>query len=465
MKTSRPRPPVVTGTPDLANTGSALLAESTAKGDRYDATSTTGVNNSGTVQTHLYQLTENYPHGVSIENAVEGLSSEDLATLAQAVCRATGIALPDDALQRMKAGVLSLTDALAITPSGLQAAATARNALLQNSNASAAPQYALPNSFSFSNFETLSAENAVRPQAQMAKLAANIYSGDIQSSVPDADIQRNVAMAEILERLADNLHRAPQEKFAVKVGTQNCDSLDSFLKALENAGHTVKVSFVKRVANFANLKQLNSAGHYVDIPAPVMVKTGIHNIAIPALHSEARISISQAGNPNAPLAIVNSFQGAGKTGFFPADAFETPVWCGRKESAVETGDKARKAVVAAGAFVELIQRVAEDNQLINDGYGIAGVCNDFVAVIETLTHGATAAFPLLMNDSLLEKALKNETSLLFQDISKAIKKLPSDTEVNATSAARVLESLCVWPDGEEPFVWVPQEKKLLQPNA
>mgnify|MGYP000582460512 CR=1 FL=1 len=59
----------------------------------------------------------------------------------------------------------------------------------------------------------------------------------------------------------------------------------------------------------------------------------------------------------------------------------------------------------AGAFTDVVEDAAKRLNLYADGYGITGVCNDSVAVVQQAVTGNASQYPLLMNDDERAEAL------------------------------------------------------------
>jgi hypothetical protein len=212
---------------------------------------------------------------------------------------------------------------------------------------------------------------------------------------------------------------------------------------------------------------------FLDVPAPLMVKTGIEDglgkeAVVPAVHSEMVINIKAGPNAKGPKfdADLKFYQGVSGTGFFPCKVHAEPSWCGRTSQAL-SGDKALEAISVAGAFTDVVNTTAKAKNLYADGYGITGVCNDSVAVIQQAVTGRADAYPLLMKDEVLYGALKERLNdankaddPAYKSIRKAMRELPSDVRKNDSQARRALASL-PWAAGKEPFVSSEEARRIL----
>ena len=150
----------------------------------------------------------------------------------------------------------------------------------------------------------------------------------------------------------------------------------------------------------------------------------------------------------------------------PDGVWADPTWVGKTSHGTLSGDQAMKAVELAGAFTDVVNTTAKSMNLYGDGYGITGVCNDSVAVIQQAMTGHADEYPLLMKDEVLYGALKQHLNDhdadvgLYQQLSKAIHDLPSDATPNRTAKARALASLS-WAPGNEPFQSTADARKIL----
>jgi hypothetical protein len=189
---------------------------------------------------------------------------------------------------------------------------------------------------------------------------------------------------------------------------------------------------------------------------------------VPASHSEMVVTIRSG--PNSPDPKLDSqvkyYQGINSTGFFPANTTANPTWCGKVSHGTLTGADATRAVSLAADFTDVVHTSAQALGLYADGYGVTGVCNDSVAVIEQAMTGTAHEYPLLMNDSTLmgevQKRIANDPrdSTDFQALKQAIVTLPSDATPNATAGSRALSSL-PWAKGDEPFTSTVDARRIL----
>jgi hypothetical protein len=136
-------------------------------------------------------------------------------------------------------------------------------------------------------------------------------------------------------------------------------------------------------------------------------------------------------------------------------------------TATLSGDQASKALSLAGTYTDLINTTAKKANLYADGYGVTGVCNDSVAVIEQAVTGHATQYPLLMKDSVLMGTIKQHLTdadhsddANYRDLKAAIIALPSDTSVNGSTKRRALASM-PWAAGFEPFASSEDARRIL----
>jgi hypothetical protein len=390
----------------------------------------------------------------------------------------TGITMPPEVQAALLSNPSGATTALELTPRQLSQGVLALNAAYQAGKIP--PQTPTPNLLPQSfDLSTVDQVDAPRPQSTMKQVAPGLFQGDLPSSTPDAQVKQNRVMAEVFSRLSTDVSAADGSKFSVTYNGQSYSRLDDFLGALKADGYDVKVSFQARIANFADLKTPvpgTSPQQWLDVPAPLMVKTGVKDASgnqaiVPASHSEMIISVRSGPNTKGPKldSDLRYFQGDDGTGFFPDNVWQTPNWLGHVTHAEVTGDDAIKALNVAGTLGDVIDQTAKKLNLYADGYGVTGVCNDSVAIVQQAVLGHIEQYPLMMHEELLMGELKKRLAqpagtgpdaAMYQTLSDAISKVPSDIKPNASAKARALASL-PWVDGKEPFQSTIGARKIL----
>lgn len=388
----------------------------------------------------------------------------------------TGVEVPAEVRSAVLSNPAALTKAMELTPGQLSNGIGALNTAYQAGKikkGEPAPLL-LPQHFDLGQLDQV---DAPRPRSELKELAPGLFQGDLPSATSDQQVKRNRVMAEVFGRLSNNASLPEGEKFSVTHGGKQFTKLDDFARQLKADGYEVNVTFDQRIANFSNLKTVvpgSTPPKFLDVPAPLMIRTGLKDAlgqeaVVPAVHSEMIVSIKAGPNARGPKfdADLKFYQGVSGTGFFPCNVHADPSWCGRSTKDSLSGAKALEAISVAGAFTDVVNTTARAKNLYADGYGITGVCNDSVAVVQQALTGHADAYPLLMKDEVLYGALKERLNdadkaddPAYQAIRKAMRELPSDVRHNDSQKARALASL-PWAAGQEPFVSSENARRIL----
>lgn len=422
-----------------------------------------------------------YPALVGLPQVLQGLSNSPQGAAAtgkilEQFQKQTGIAIPPTVIAAVKANPAALTNALEVTPQQMSGGIGALNQAYRAGKVkNPEPRKdLLPQKFDLANIDSVSYP---RPKSELKEVAPGLFTGDVASNVPDAKVKQNCVFSEIFQRLSRNPTAAADQKFEVAFNGKSYTRMEDFAGALEKAGYDVSVRFDSRVANFAALKTAvpgTNPPQFVDVAAPLMVKTGIKDASgkeavVPAAHSEMMVSIKSGPNSQGPKldASTRFYQGVSGTGFFPAEVHADSEWLGRASSPTIGGKDALKALSIAGAFTDVVEDAAKRLDLYADGYGITGVCNDSVAVVQQAVTGNATQYPLLMNDDVLLGELKKRLSdgdrtgdATYRTLKKAIGDLPSDTKPNPSAQRRALQSL-PWEAGKEPLQSTVDARRIL----
>lgn len=410
-----------------------------------------------------------YPDAVGLPGVLEELSKteEGRATIGrmfETITEKTGIVVPPAVVEEAKRHPKKMMQALEMSPQEMSDTMKRVNHSYQEGelqNPAREPQL-LPQKFNFEAFAAI--ESPARAPA-LKDIGSGLFVGTLPSATSDEQVKKNRVMAETLERLVNNASVLdPSQAFEVTYQGRPYTTLHDFVGALVADGYSLTVKYESQVADFAKLRQQvpgSNPPKYLDVPAPLMVKTGYLDGAnqmamTPATHSGMRIEV-RGPNPNLN-ANVNFYQGTTKTGFFAADTDAKPTWLGGVTHAEYTGEQARDSIEMAGALTDLIRATAEEFQLYAEGYGVTGVCKDSIALIHHAVAGhSDVYYPLLMQDNLLTKGLMkklNDTDTsnddLMRRIQAAIGGQPSDVEPNTTAPARAVASL-PWVFDRTPF--------------
>ena len=268
-----------------------------------------------------------------------------------------------------------------------------------------------------------------------------------------------------------------EQQFEVTFNGKPYTKLPDFVAGLRAEGYQIESNFESRIANFAELKTLvpgSNPPKYLDVPAPLMIRTGYRDAqgkvaTLPVSHSEMNINIKAGPGVTGPKldADLKAYHGMSATGFFSANEFDTPAWLGSVKHGASSGDQTARAITVAGALTDIINSSAKAEGLYASGYGATGVCNDFNAVIEQGIQGKADQYPLLMNDSTLVAVIKAKLSdqdmsdnQVVGDIRGAIYQLPNDVKANSSAQRRALASI-PWVEGQEPFQSTVDARKTL----
>lgn len=422
-----------------------------------------------------------YPDAVPLPTVLAAVGSSPqgqaaLNKLLDGLKAKTGVEVPPELRSAVLSNPAALTKAFEVTPGQMSAGIVALNGAYQAGKIKEGEpsKPLLPQHFDLAKLDDV---DAPRPKSELKELAPGLFQGDLPSATSDAQVKRNRVMAEVFGRLSNNASLPEGEKFTVAHGGKQYSKLEDFAKALQADGYEVNVSFESRVANFANLKTVvpgSNPPKFVDVPAPLMVKTGLKDAlgkeaVVPAAHSEMVVSIKAGPNTRGPKldADLKFYQGVSGTGFFPCNVHADPSWCGRVSQAKVSGAKALEAITVAGAFTDVVNTTAKEKKLYADGYGITGVCNDSVAVVQQAITGRADMYPLLMKDEVLYGALKERLNdankaddASYKAIRRAMSQLPSDVRHNDSQKRRALASL-PWAAGREPFASSEEARRIL----
>ncbi|HEY4222483.1 MAG TPA: hypothetical protein VGO62_14105, partial [Myxococcota bacterium] len=232
-----------------------------------------------------------------------------------------------------------------------------------------------------------------------------LYQGDVPSTVDDAHAKKNIGAAEIFDRLADNALKKKRDDFSVAYLGKSYTSVPSLLKALQDDGCKVSARIDYRAADFADLKMKDPSqpSGVVDIPAAILVRTGVKDAVLPAIHGELIFHVEKGPNTKGPGldADFKWYQGVPTTGFVPCDVSRRSSWLGRNTTCNFADADAIKAASLAANFGDVVNSAASKNGLWDNGYGVTGVCLDSVGIIEQAMTGTASGFPLFMHDSVL----------------------------------------------------------------
>ncbi len=428
------------------------------------------------------------PDAVSLPTILKGMAGSPQAdalitSLVAEMKSALGVDVPPALVAAARANPDRVVDMLALSPKamrgGFDAVHAHHTATAATTASTAAPapanskSHQLPQHFKTSTIATVDVK---RSPGDLKQLAPGLSRGDVPNvAVSDAAVKKNVVLAEIIDRLADNPGKSKADRFVVEHQGSRFTSLPNFIEALRKDGYTVEAKITHRVADFFALKTQAPDGSILDVPMAVMVKTGFKDAAgneaiVPSVHSEVVFSI-RAGASSADPKLdgdVKWYQGVPNTGFFPCDSMRKSTWTGSMTATTLDDSRASQALGLCAVLGDVIQDVAIQKKMAMSGYGITGVCNDSVAVIQQALTGTITGYPLFMRDGLLlpeiETRLKDSNrhdDAALKTLKAAIAAAPSDDAPNASSAARALASM-PWAAGQAPFASTEAARAILE---
>lgn len=420
------------------------------------------------------------PDAVSLTTVLKGMAGTPAGQQAvQAIVAelegALGIKVPPALVSAAVANPDRLMDLLALTPADMKKGFDAMHAAhaARAGTGATAPKGKvrhLPQRVALEKALTMP---IARPHGDLKTIAPGLLRGDVPSSLPDDQARRNMVLAEVFDRLAENASAKPADRFTLTFRGHTVTTLPGLLKVLEQEGYTLEGEVAHRIADFAALK-IQQNGVILDVPAAVMVRTGRcdaqgQEAVLPSVHSELVLRIRngpQAQGPNLE-ANLKWYQGVPNTGFFACDLMRKSTWTGTVVTERYDHAKTMRAAVLAGTLSNVINDVALAAGLAMNGYGVTGVCNDSVAVIQQALSGRVTAYPLFMRDAVLEPEMQRRRSdsnrmddAALKDLLAAMAQSPSDDAASSSAAARALASI-PWPAGQEPFASTVSARAIL----
>ncbi len=309
----------------------------------------------------------------------------------------------------------------------------------------------LPSGFDLAE---LAAADVAVPWFGMTELAPGLLRGDRPGPVSGERAVIATAFAAALNTLSENdVGRTPAA--TIRYRGQSHTSVSSLLEALRRSGHVITAKRQVRIANFLPLLVRTPDGALRDVPAPLMLTTGLKdaegkNISVPAVHAEWCFTITPGPEVVGPAVDteVTWFHGSGGVAaFFPNGLVERRPWQGHKVSAERSGLEAIRAADYAARMGRAIERAGAD--LPGGSYGIVGVCQDSVAAVEQALDGQTTLFPLLQDasrlgpvlDLLASESEEPRAKAAWAELAGAVRAMPTDEAVNPSTRARALATL------------------------
>jgi hypothetical protein len=245
--------------------------------------------------------------------------------------------------------------------------------------------------------------------------------------------------------------------------------LSTFLAALEATGHEITAVVRHNIANFAGLQARGENGALYPVAAAAFARTEIvddhgNEAVVPMSHSELAFSVKPE-HVNDGLRIradAQYYQGIARIGFYGAGCRAKERWTGDKVSDRFSPPEAIQALELVGLFTSVIRTAAQRRGLAIHGYGVLGVCNDSVAIVQQIVRGRINSYPLFMLDDLvlveiderIAQSANNPAAASHLEQYRALKAsvatVPSDADENPTIRERALISI-PWQPGAEVY--------------
>ena len=426
-----------------------------------------------------------YPDAVSLTTVLKQLSGSPQADalvegLAKEMKATLGVDVPPALIAAARANPERVVDMLALSPQQMRQgfdAVHAQHRLRAGAAPAATPpthskSQQLPSTFHTSKVDQVA---IARSAGDLKTLAPGLMRGDVPNvGLSDAAAKKNIVLAEVIDRLADNAGKPKSDRFVVEHNGSRFTSLPHFVEALRKDGYTVEATITHRVADFFGLKTQAPDGTILDVPMAAMVKTGVKDAngveaVLPSVHSEVVFSIRAGANSADPKlnGDIKWYQGVPNTGFFPCDTMRKSTWTGSSTASKLDPNASAEALGLCGVLSDVIQDVSASAGLAMAGYGVTGVCNDSVAIIQQAMTGTITGYPLFMRDDVLMPELKKRLSdtnrtddSALKVLKAAIEAAPSDDKPNASAKQRALASI-PWEAGKAPFASVETARTII----
>ena len=322
--------------------------------------------------------------------------------------------------------------ALRVTPDQLKAymkVAHDPNLPLQGMLPPSTPHYQLGQAVSLDNFDA-QAKQMTLPQTAVHKrygpvVQADVANASLKTEAGRQKVQRNIVLAEVLHRLAENQYVADAgQHFKVSYRGRGYKTVRDLLSALRKTGHRVRARYDHRDADFLGLRFAETAdgvetGNYKSIAAGLQTTVafsapGDQAYSRMVAHSELIAEI-EGPDVNGSVAAFQGVGGAnGHVGFFATGTFEPNGWSGHKvASQIRDSRRAVDAIADMGLYTSTVNKVTGRRGDRMAAYGgDPGVCNDSVGVSQYMAGVPVTGYPLLgavganALDSAVREAIK-----------------------------------------------------------
>ncbi len=328
--------------------------------------------------------------------------------------------------------------------------------------------YQLPNKFDFKHWNSVPIQI---PVSELVEITPDIMRGYPRNSqISNERIRSSFILAETLDRLAVNTGK-PNDPFVVIYKGKELKDPCSLLSTLQNDGYKIKSHIESRVADFVGLHAHDAhSGELKPVPLPGFVSTGIANdrgeeAILPMLHSEVIIEFSSSEKSQLSGS-VKWYQGTDGTGFFPANCEARPSWVGENIHDCFGPEDTCTVLELAACYTKVLRKTARFLNLPVDGYGITGVCNDSVAMIQAAMGRPITLYPLFMMNPFVVEGIRREFEntkgnerVVLKRLLEASKNIPTDYQGGHPSIGRMLS--LPWDPGAEVFHSTCRARKIL----
>ncbi len=231
---------------------------------------------------------------------------------------------------------------------------------------------------------------APRPDEFLKPVGYGLLYGDESQPAGAAAYGDSIALAQALDRLANNAPEAPV--FTLLYAGKSFNTVSAFLGALRAEGVSIEVQDRRYFANFGDLRYEKN-GVRREVRTPLYVDTGLslsggRHLILPATHSE--LDIYLRGKVNADLSF---FFGLDGLSTFRTNPTTNMSWVGGRTVETYSGARAVELLDRAGWFHRAMKAKAAN--LPQGGYGPLGDCNDVNAFVT-----GRPAYPMTRNPSL-----------------------------------------------------------------
>lgn len=253
------------------------------------------------------------------------------------------------------------------------------------------------------------------------------------TSLDECAVDRSTKLADILTSLGKH------NGSSVTEGAITAKNPWEMIKALISTGHKVTLLDQRAYADF-----LSFNWNETEIIWPLWIDTGVvlkngSPLIVPMGHSQF---VFQVEGPVISFARVSFFLGIDGVGFWP-DTSQRPAWTGLKTVASVSSESqagAQKIIDALNISGLYMTRILSESSTIAkgypaQGYGYLGVCNDSVAIIESLVDikNVGTPYPLMRAESL------NNRPSVGDGLDQILKSLPKDGDEQALNRSSILK--------------------------